>query len=402
MSKRDFIIGGIAILVLFSFINLSYPKEVEKIQPKQIVQDIEIKENSGKAIEHESEEIAKLKKENQKLKDYIQLVEKKMHQDDFNKLKAITESFYQKTQNLLIIIAVLIPLLTLLFTWIMQRGQLKLVEKKQEEILKSVEKKQEETLKSVEKKQEEALGQIREEQKEIRWIETLKQKVEADPFLQEKASIEVIESIGEHFSNDQGKLAWELYGVGRYFDRERKHEQALKYYQEAERKECRDIGLMLHVYQSIGVDYFWIGKSLEINNQTKDAIKSYKKAVKYYHKVIDKDPQFAEAHNNKGITLIELGKLEKNKEKYKEAIACLDKVIDLKPTNYDPYYDKARAYSLLNQKDNAIESLKHSFRLAKRDEIGDLLKHLKDDIKDFESIENDKEFIDLIGRYKEK
>ncbi|CUT05214.1 TPR end-of-group domain-containing protein, partial [Candidatus Kryptonium thompsonii] len=90
-------------------------------------------------------------------------------------------------------------------------------------------------------------------------------------------------------------------------------------------------------------------------------------------------PDFAEAWNNKGAILGELGK-------YKEALEAINKAIELKPDYPDAWYNKACIYSLKGDRGNA---LKH---LSKAIELNPEYKELAKKDEDFKILWDDEEF----------
>ncbi len=243
------------------------------------------------------------------------------------------------------------------------------------------------------------LDELKREQKEIQWIKDLRdQVIQTDPYLRKPESQNVVKSIDNHYHTDQDIEAWKMYGVGRSLDIETNYKEAIKYYDKAIEISFTDSNLKLHTNQSLGIVHFQMGRRLEDDGDNGDAIKEYELAIKYYDLAIGINKLSEEAHNNKGITLIQLGKIEDKPEYYKQAISCLEKVIEIED-NYDHHYDKARAHALLNQRNKAIESLTRAFKLVNPEKLGKLLKHLTDDLEDFRNVQEQEEFKALVKRY---
>ena len=72
-------------------------------------------------------------------------------------------------------------------------------------------------------------------------------------------------------------------------------------------------------------------------------LKKYKEAIECYYKAIQINPNYADTFNNKGSSL-------QNLNKYNEAIECYDRVIQLKP-NYQPAIEQG-AIALNHLKSN--------------------------------------------------
>ena len=61
-----------------------------------------------------------------------------------------------------------------------------------------------------------------------------------------------------------------------------------------------------------------------------------------------KQPRDLKAFNNKGVIFLDL-------EKFKEAIDCFDKIIEIKDDSADAWYKKGLALFLLDEKEKALE-----------------------------------------------
>ena len=233
-----------------------------------------------------------------------------------------------------------------------------------------------------------------------------------DPHLDSDDAKEVVERIKKHyFERDQYNEAWKYFGVARRYENEKQYSDAIKYCKKADKVDLAEDStdakeLRKHIWQTLGLNYFYHGKNREENHKNKEAIKDYAAAIECYNKIIKYDRQFAMAHLNKAVTLIQLGKIEGDKTKpYNDADYCFNEAIKCLKTreaNYDHFYDKARAHAFLKQPDEAIGSLKRAFELAKRDNLEDLLYNLlKRDSGDFKHVEGQEKFKELVKRYRD-
>jgi len=259
--------------------------------------------------------------------------------------------------------------------------------------------------------QEPIIKELKKETEEINWLDKLRESMKESPHLDSGNAKEAIDSIKEHyFKRDKYNEAWEYFGVARWYENDKRYEKdkrynyAICYYKKADDVDLDETDskakeLRKHIKQSLGLHYFYRGKYREENRENEKAIKDYEAAIPHYDWVIKYDPQFAMAYLNKAVTLIQLGKIEGDKTGlyhdanycFKEAIECLKKIED----NYDHFYDKARAHALLNQRDEAIESLRRSFTLAERD-LGKLYHYLERDSEDFKNVKEEEEFKVLV------
>jgi hypothetical protein len=85
-----------------------------------------------------------------------------------------------------------------------------------------------------------------------------------------------------------------------------------------------------------------------------------KGAITYFKKAIELDPTSASAYFNQGICKGELGQ-------YGEAIACINKAIDIYPEKGLYFYGRAMVHLLSGHKDKAIEDFRHAAELGDRD-----------------------------------
>lgn len=79
-----------------------------------------------------------------------------------------------------------------------------------------------------------------------------------------------------------------------------------------------------------------------------DRNKNYEDCLTFLNGFVEKEPNFAEAYNNRGNAYSELNQLETAIEDYNRAIA-------LKPNDAEAYYNRGNAYRKLNQYAKAIE-----------------------------------------------
>lgn len=85
----------------------------------------------------------------------------------------------------------------------------------------------------------------------------------------------------------------------------------------------------------------WFNKGVAFNN-----LRRYKEAVICYDKVIEIDKNLAGAWHNKGISLANLGR-------YKEAIESYDQSLAINPENAETLYEKAISLSNLGRNRDA-------------------------------------------------
>ena len=100
-------------------------------------------------------------------------------------------------------------------------------------------------------------------------------------------------------------------------------------------------------------------------------------------KAIEIKPDFYKAFNNKGTTLVNLGR-------YEDALEVFEKAIEIKPDDADLWYNRACAFSLTNKKEDSLYNLKRAIefnsshkRKAKKD-------------TDFEKLWDDSDFIKIV------
>lgn len=100
-------------------------------------------------------------------------------------------------------------------------------------------------------------------------------------------------------------------------------------------------------------------------------------AITYFKKAIELDPTSASAYFNQGICHGEL-------DQYKEAIACINKAIDMYPEKALYFYGRAMVYLLSGDKDKAIEDFRRAAELGDRDAQAYLQDTLHDEQMDIE------------------
>jgi len=100
-------------------------------------------------------------------------------------------------------------------------------------------------------------------------------------------------------------------------------------------------------------------------------------------KALSIKPKRIPALHEKALCLIDL-------KRYNEAIKTLDEILEIDSNDFTAYYNKACAYSLLNDKLNAINNLKKAI------ELNPDFKFLAMDDKDFDNIRSEEEFKNLI------
>ncbi len=150
------------------------------------------------------------------------------------------------------------------------------------------------------------------------------------------------------------------------------------------------------------------------------SLKRYEEAIECYDKVLEIDPKDAAAWYVKGIALASLKRYEEaiecydkvleidpkyaaawnNKgialaslKRYEEAIECYDKVLEIDPKDAAAWNNKACTYSLSGNKNKAIDSLKQAIKLDERH------KEMAIKDKDFAALRNDNDFRKIVSEY---
>ena len=94
------------------------------------------------------------------------------------------------------------------------------------------------------------------------------------------------------------------------------------------------------LYRSSAEDYFYLGVGASQRAE-------HKKAIKYYSKAIELNPQYAEAYNNRGIAKNHL-------DDHLSALADYDKAIEFNPRSAEAYNNRGNAKRALNDYRGAI------------------------------------------------
>ena len=123
--------------------------------------------------------------------------------------------------------------------------------------------------------------------------------------------------------------------------------------------------------------------------------KLIKKAIEKIKKSVNINNSNPDAINNLGVALLGLAKMQKDKKRKKSLIQALDK-FSLIENNLPEkaYYNKACAYSLLNEKENAIIWLEKFLSINKTVSKS---KFLSDE--DFNNIKSSETFISILNKY---
>ncbi len=109
----------------------------------------------------------------------------------------------------------------------------------------------------------------------------------------------------------------------------------------------------------------------------------YQEAIASLDKALEINPDLDLAWNNHGAALFSLGK-------HQEAIADYDKAIEINPDYHEAWYNKAASYAQQNDLDSALKNLEHAFSLN-----AELRESAKTD-SNFDAIRGDQRFKDLI------
>ncbi|MEO9320328.1 MAG: tetratricopeptide repeat protein [Nitrososphaera sp.] len=95
----------------------------------------------------------------------------------------------------------------------------------------------------------------------------------------------------------------------------------------------------------------WNGKGLALFHQ-----REYQEAISCYNKAIEIKPDYYETYNDKGVLLKELGRIE-------EAISCYNKAIEIKPDYAKAYNNKGLALNKLGKYMEAIANFQTALKL---------------------------------------
>jgi tetratricopeptide (TPR) repeat protein len=85
-------------------------------------------------------------------------------------------------------------------------------------------------------------------------------------------------------------------------------------------------------------------------------IKEYEKAIKDFNKAVEINPEIAEAYNNRGYSYICI-------KEYEKALRDLDRAIQLKPGNMGAYNNRGLAYAGLKEYEKAIKDYNKAIEL---------------------------------------
>jgi len=137
-------------------------------------------------------------------------------------------------------------------------------------------------------------------------------------------------------------------------------------------------------------DYYYnLACDIKRKANKKDKSPFYMDAVEYFIKSSALRPQFAEAWHNVGACFVFYGEPQKGEETLKKAIEEYDKRILINPNSAYDIYWKSGVYSLLRNKNLALENLKKAIQLSSRYKYEAMYEedfaHMKKD-KDFKSI----------------
>jgi tetratricopeptide (TPR) repeat protein len=83
---------------------------------------------------------------------------------------------------------------------------------------------------------------------------------------------------------------------------------------------------------------------------------NYQQAIKDYNKAIELNPQDAKAYNNRGVAYDNLGN-------YQQAIKDYNKAIELNPQNAEPYINRGGAYGILGNYQQAVKNYNKAIEL---------------------------------------
>ena len=113
----------------------------------------------------------------------------------------------------------------------------------------------------------------------------------------------------------------------------------------------------------------------------------HERAIEDYDSAIELGPELAEAYSNRGITYADLGQHE-------QAIENYDMILELDSEYESAYYNKACSFALQNEVMKAVKLLRIAFAM----DAGRNCRLAEDD-SDFDSIREEKEFVELIKEF---
>jgi tetratricopeptide (TPR) repeat protein len=133
-----------------------------------------------------------------------------------------------------------------------------------------------------------------------------------------------------------------LSGFAAWFDKNKKYGIYLKFLDVFIMKEPN----FAEAYNNRGVAY--------------DELNQHERAIEDYRKAIELNPNYAGAYSNRGVAYDELNQHERAIEDYNNAI-------ELNPNYAEAYYNRGNAYAELNQQERAIEDYRKAIELNPND-----------------------------------
>jgi len=225
-------------------------------------------------------------------------------------------------------------------------------------------------LKKTEEEYNKTVKKIEQESKTI--IEKLTKK--SDDAMKKIQEIEINIKESEEKAEESKKeaKAASLFIQGFNADKEKKYDDAIKYYTEGielnpdNSYAYNNRGIVyrkLEKYDLAIADY---SKAIGLNSKYGDAyynrgctyskLKNYEKAIADYSKAIDLNPNHSGAYNNRGYAYYKINE-------YDKAMKDLDKDIELNPKYSEAYNNRGYAYYKKNEYDKAIKDLDKSIEL---------------------------------------
>ncbi len=86
------------------------------------------------------------------------------------------------------------------------------------------------------------------------------------------------------------------------------------------------------------------------------------KALEFYDRALEENPENVEAWNNKGFLLFTLGL-------YEEALKCYDRALEIDPSYREAWYNRGYTHHAMGQLSAAVADYWHALRIDSRDEI---------------------------------